>query len=71
MCHHSGGQGDGADRAVVWDVPASFLQVTIFFTGHPKMEGEGWRQVLAKASGSEWKMMSLGVGRLFLASILA
>ena len=35
------------------------------------MEGEGWRQVLAKASEREWKMMSLGVGRLFLASILA
>ena len=26
---------------------------------------------MAKASGREWKMMSLGVGRLFLASILA
>lgn len=64
---------DSAPNLVQWS-HWNWLQLSlpsVKWGGHPKMEGEGWRQVLAKASGREWKMMSLGVGRLFLASILA
>lgn len=68
---HQGRQRVGGLLALLrlCSCPPPCLQVTIFSTGRPKME-EGGGRFWRKPSGREWKM-SLGVGRLFLASILA